>query len=85
MRRHENTSDVDSESLDKSDDEKLPFSGITRWEKSKSHIIASIQEPKGNNLELTANNMSNLLEKVPYKGYNVTKILQYGRTYCRPK
>ena len=50
LRRRENTSYVGIESSDRSDDEKLSFSGITRWEKSKSPIVGSIQEPKGGNL-----------------------------------
>ena len=46
LRRRQNTIYADSENSDKSDDEKLSFSGFTRWQKDDSPIICSLQEQK---------------------------------------
>jgi hypothetical protein len=88
LQRRQNTTYANSETTDKSDDEILSFSGTTRWqkdEKDEPPILCSIQEQKGSNLELIANNISKLLKKVPNKGYDVNNILQYGSTYRRAK
>ena len=85
LRRRQSTTYADNETSDNSDDEILSFSGITRWQKDEPRIHCSVQEQKGSNIELTANNITKLLEKLPNKGYDVTNILQYGRTYRRAK
>ena len=85
MRHRKNTTFINSENSDKSDDGILSFSGVTRWPKHNISFVKSIQAQRKSNLEVTMNNISKLLEKVPNNGYGVTNIQKYGRAYRRTK